>query len=145
MLIVSLNAIGKRLLELRSKSGFTQWEVAELAGISDRTYADIERGNVNMRIETFMNICNALKATPNEVLIDPDTAADNHAKETEECKKSKRFPIYALTLNEDSHSYGTSGDRANASIDLFDALSHCSPHEHETALSLLAVYINSLQ
>ena len=46
----------------------TQAEVAEKAGISDRTYADIERGSVNMRIETFLRICKVLKATPDEIL-----------------------------------------------------------------------------
>ena len=31
--------------------------MAELAGLSDRTYADIERGTVNMRLETLLHIC----------------------------------------------------------------------------------------
>ena len=46
----------------------TQAEVAEKAGISDRTYADIERGSVNLRIETFLRICKVLRASPNEIL-----------------------------------------------------------------------------
>lgn len=43
-------------------------EVAEAAGLSDRTYADIERGTVNMRVETVLRICKALHISPDEVL-----------------------------------------------------------------------------
>ena len=68
MLIFDFHVIGNNLCLLRKKSGMTQAEVAEKAGISDRTYADIERGSVNMRIETFLRICKVLKTTPNEIL-----------------------------------------------------------------------------
>ncbi|MBR6620694.1 MAG: helix-turn-helix transcriptional regulator [Clostridia bacterium] len=43
-------------------------EVAEKAELSDRAYADIERGCVNMRLETLLRICNALSITPNDIL-----------------------------------------------------------------------------
>ena len=39
-----------------------------MAGLADRTYADIERGSTNMRIETALRICDALKITPDEIL-----------------------------------------------------------------------------
>ena len=54
MLIFDFHAIGEKLYAVRKRSGMTQAEVAELAGLSDRTYADIERGSVNMRIETVL-------------------------------------------------------------------------------------------
>ena len=44
--------------------------MAEAAGISERTYADIERGAVNARIQTFLAICEALDILPDEVLTD---------------------------------------------------------------------------
>ena len=68
MLIFDFHAIGNKLLSIRKRSGLTQAEVAEAAGLSDRTYAEIERGNVNMRIETILRICEALRITPDEVL-----------------------------------------------------------------------------
>lgn len=68
MLIFDFHAIGNKLLFIRKRSGLTQAEVAEAAGLSDRTYAEIERGNVNMRIETILRICEALRITPDEVL-----------------------------------------------------------------------------
>ena len=59
----------------------TQGEVAEKDGLSDRTYADIERGTVNMRIETLLRICKALHITPDEVLAETDTASESDCDE----------------------------------------------------------------
>ena len=68
MLIFDFKEIGNKLYSVRKNTGKTQAEVAELAGISDRTYADIERGTVNMRVETLMRICNVLNITPDGIL-----------------------------------------------------------------------------
>lgn len=68
MLVFDLRAIGNNLLEYRKRAGLTQYEAAEAAGVSGRTYADIERGTVNMRVETLLRICEALRITPNDIL-----------------------------------------------------------------------------
>ncbi|MBQ8731661.1 MAG: helix-turn-helix transcriptional regulator [Oscillospiraceae bacterium] len=68
----SLARIGNRLLAIRKRRGLTQAEVAEASGLSDRTYADIERGCTNMRVETLLRICATLHITPNEALIDSE-------------------------------------------------------------------------
>lgn len=68
MLVSDLITIGNKLLAIRKRMGMTQAEVAEAAGLSDRTYADIERGSVNMRIETILRICSVLHITPDEIL-----------------------------------------------------------------------------
>lgn len=70
MLIFDRHIIGNRLLLLRKRRGLTQAEVAEAAALSDRAYADIERGSVNMRIETLLKICAVLRITPDEILTD---------------------------------------------------------------------------
>lgn len=75
MLIFDLHTIGNKLLAIRKRAGLTQAEVAEAAGLSDRTYADIERGSVNMRTETILKICNVLHITPDEVLTEDNTSA----------------------------------------------------------------------
>lgn len=72
MLITDLLTIGNKLLNIRKRTGMTQAEVAEKAGLSDRTYADIERGTVNMRIETILRICSALDITPDEILTESE-------------------------------------------------------------------------
>lgn len=72
MHILSLAEIGNKLLEIRKKKGLTQSEVAEKAGLSDRAYADIERGTVNMKVETALRLCQSLNVTPNDILIDDE-------------------------------------------------------------------------
>ena len=68
MLIQDMSTIGNKLLAIRKQMGMTQFEVAESAGLSSRTYADIERGTVNMRVETILHICKAMHITPDEIL-----------------------------------------------------------------------------
>lgn len=79
MLIFDFCQIGNRLYKSRKNIGLTQVEVAEKAELSDRTYADIERGCTNMRLETLLKICNALNITPNDVLV-----TENHVEITEQ-------------------------------------------------------------
>ena len=74
MLVSDLMVIGNKLLSIRKRMGMTQAEVAEAAGLSDRTYADIERGTVNMRIETILRICGALHITPDDILTEENIA-----------------------------------------------------------------------
>lgn len=74
MLVFDLHAIGNKLLAIRKRMGMTQAEVAESAELSDRTYADIERGIVNMRIETILRICNVFHITPDELLVEESTS-----------------------------------------------------------------------
>ena len=76
MLVFDLRSIGNRLLAIRKRMGMTQAEVAEAAGLSDRTYADIERGSVNMRIETVFRICNVLHITTDEIFTEEETSID---------------------------------------------------------------------
>lgn len=81
MLIFDFHIIGNKLYSVRKRMGMTQSEVAEAAGLSDRTYADIERGSVNMRIETILRICNALHITPDEIFTVENTSSDVRQEE----------------------------------------------------------------
>ena len=94
MLIFDFRTIGNKLLAVRKRMGLTQTEVAEAAGLSDRTYADIERGTVNMRIETILRICNALHITPDEVLteesISPSSKQDELWERLNSCNSKDR-------------------------------------------------------
>ena len=81
MLNFDFHEIGNKLFAIRKRAGMTQAEVAEAAGLSDRTYADIERGTVNMRIETVLRICNVLHITPDEVLTKESTSISTKQEE----------------------------------------------------------------
>lgn len=73
MLIFDLRVIGNKLLTIRKRMGMTHAEVGEAAGLSDRTYADIERGTVSA--DTVLRICNALHITPDEILTEDNATA----------------------------------------------------------------------
>lgn len=168
MKTIDLHTIGNNLLSLRISEGYTQYEVAELAGISDRTYADIERGKVNMRIGTLLSICKALKIEPETVLSINDINLMWNKKnlyksgKTEYPFLSEDISSYEITqLHEKEAQYiGTvsgqnplpdSNDNMQKTVHPFSheeivaALSRCNPRERNTAMQLLAVYLNSLQ
>lgn len=79
MLIFDLIDIGNKLYIIRKQRGLTQAQVAEASGLSDRTYADIERGSVNMRIESVLKICEALGITPNDIFVERSDLIDGDA------------------------------------------------------------------
>lgn len=80
MLVHGMDAIGSRLYALRKKFGMTQMEVAIAADISERNYADIERGTVNMRVSTLLRICEALHVTPDDILTEESGYYQNQAE-----------------------------------------------------------------
>lgn len=89
MLIHDLRQIGNRLLALRKDRGLTQMELAEKAGLADRTYADIERGTVNMRLLTLIKICEALHIRPDDLLLSDDAPSKvDEAATIERLRKS---------------------------------------------------------
>ena len=108
MLVFDFNKIGSKLFTIRKKLGLTQAAVAEAAEMSSRTYADIERGSVNMRIETVLKICNVLHITPDEIFTTDDAS---------------------LSVKQ---------------AEILERLNTASPKEQETALKILAVYLDSL-
>lgn len=75
MLITDPNTIGNRLLTIRKAQGMTQSEVAVAANISGRAYADIERGEANMRVDTMLRICQALHISPDAVFMEESNSA----------------------------------------------------------------------
>lgn len=81
MLVFDFHVIGNRFLSVRKRLGWTQAEVAEAAGLSDRTYAEIERGAVNMRVETLLRICGVLHITPDEILTESSSASSLRQEE----------------------------------------------------------------
>lgn len=109
MLIFDFNTIGNKLLSIRKQSGLTQAEVAEAAGLSDRTYADIERGTVNMRTETLLRICDALHITPDEILTEDtpiiELKQDELIEQLNRCSNKDReialriLSVYLQSLN----------------------------------------------
>lgn len=62
--------IGRRLRAIRKKLRLTQEQVAEIADISPQHYSGIETGSAKVSLPALVRLCNALNATPDEVLMD---------------------------------------------------------------------------
>lgn len=92
MLVYDFRTIGNKLLAIRKKAGLTQSEVADAANLSDRTYADIERGTVNMRIETILKICEALHITPDVILTEDNPSLS--AKQAELIEQLNKCTVH---------------------------------------------------
>lgn len=67
--------VGQRLRAIRKKRGFTQEQLAEMAGISPQHCSGIETGAAKVSLPALVQLCNALEATPNEILLDSVPAA----------------------------------------------------------------------
>lgn len=62
-------AVGNRVREHRVAMRLTQEKVADKLDMSLRTVTDIERGVVGMSIETLLELCKILKASPDALLV----------------------------------------------------------------------------
>ena len=60
--------LGARIRSVRRQMGLTQEQLAEQVGISASFLGHIERGTRVASLETFVSLCNALKAWPDELL-----------------------------------------------------------------------------
>ena len=67
---LNYSLIGERLRAVRLKRGYTQEQLAESAGISAQHCSGIECGNAKVSLPALVRLCNALGATPNEILMD---------------------------------------------------------------------------
>ncbi len=56
-------ALGQRIRELRKGRGWSQYEIAQHAGLSPSYLAELERGGRNPSLETILNIAAALNVS----------------------------------------------------------------------------------
>lgn len=80
MLISDMEIIGEKLRAVRKKRGLTQVEVAKAADLSDRTYIGIECGAVNPRLDSIIRICNVLRITPNDIVVENSESEPDFAE-----------------------------------------------------------------
>ena len=77
--------VGQRLRAIRKKRGYTQEQLAEMAGISPQHCSGIETGAAKVSLPALVQLCNALGTTPNDILLDsvPAAAKPGLAREVE--------------------------------------------------------------
>ena len=63
------SGLGQRIAKRRSQAGIRQNALAEMIGISNNYLSSIERGKEKPSLEIIANICNALRVTPDYLLM----------------------------------------------------------------------------
>lgn len=76
--------IGKFIAEERKRKGYTQRELSEKIGITDKTVSKWERGNGFPEVSLLLPLCNELNITVNELLSGKRVSEENYRKEAEE-------------------------------------------------------------
>lgn len=97
--------IGERIRAKRVRLGLTQEETAEKIGRAVKYYADIERGYCGMSIYTMMALCDALRMSPNGLLLGEAVAAFDDSDQMErlkaavlECSEEQRACVLQVAL-----------------------------------------------
>ena len=80
---------GKILRNYRKKNNLTLENVSEISGLAPRYISQIERGESIGSINTLLNLCNAYKITPNDILLGFLDFNDDSKKENYDYKINK--------------------------------------------------------
>ncbi len=75
--------IGRFIAERRKAAGFTQMQLAELLGITDRAISKWENGKAMPDTSIMLGLCDALKITVNDLLSGEVVSMENYNKELE--------------------------------------------------------------
>lgn len=76
--------IGKFIAEMRKEQSYTQRQLADILGISDKTISKWETGNGLPEVSLMMPLCNALKINVNELLSGECLTASEYKEKAEE-------------------------------------------------------------
>ena len=101
--------IGKFIAEERKRKKYTQRDLADLLGISDKTVSKWERGNGFPEVSLLLPLCTELEITVNELLcgarlqeVDYKKKAEenmvNLVKEAQESKKKIMISVLVVLL-----------------------------------------------
>lgn len=75
---------GKFISEERKRKGYTQRQLADILGISDKTVSKWERGNGFPDISLLLPLCEELDISVNELLCGERVSNDEYSKKAEE-------------------------------------------------------------
>ncbi len=76
--------IGQFIAQKRKAAGYTQRQLADILGISDKTVSKWERGNGMPEVSLMLPLCDALHINVNELLSGEDVTDANYKQKAEE-------------------------------------------------------------
>lgn len=100
---MSLDPIVKALIQRRKDNGYTRKQIAEICGMSTKTYERIERGDSDMHLNQYRAILRALKLTDLDIALDilkiDQVTANDVAAASRVLKPDSRKLLVKLLLN----------------------------------------------
>ena len=75
--------IGRFIADERKRKGYTQKQLSEKLGISDKTISKWERGNGFPEVSLLLPLCNELEITVNELLSGERVSEEDYRKKAE--------------------------------------------------------------
>lgn len=66
---VNYKLVGQRIAQRRKELGYKQYEVTEMAGLSDKYLSNIERATSVLSVDVLMRLCTVLETTPDALLL----------------------------------------------------------------------------
>ena len=69
MYYTDYNVLGLRIAARRRELGLKQWQVSEMAGLSDKYLSNIERATSILSVDVLMKLCDTLNTTPDYLLL----------------------------------------------------------------------------
>lgn len=91
MYYVDYKKLGERIAARRRELGLKQWQVNDIAGLSDKYLSNIERATSVLSVDVLMRLCSALDTTPDTLLLGAT------AEEEADCVKSAVNKIRKMT------------------------------------------------
>ncbi len=87
--------MGKRLAERRKSAGLTQEQLAEMAELTNNYISNIENGRSVPSVETLVDLCEALRTTPDAILsgvslTSPEYMRDEIQQQLDRCLPHER-------------------------------------------------------
>ena len=80
---IDFGVVGKRIAHRRKELKLTQWEVEEIADITQKHLSNLERASSGLSIDVLMRLCEALQTTPNYLLMGSTGYTNPEADEIE--------------------------------------------------------------
>ena len=80
---IDFELVGKRIAHRRKELKLTQWEVEEIADITQKYLSNLERASSGLSIDVLMCLCEALQVTPDYLLLGSTGYTNPDANEIE--------------------------------------------------------------
>lgn len=76
---IDYSEVGRRMAKRRKELGLKQYQVCEMIDVNYKYISNLETGRSAPSLEVLMDICKALKTTPNYLLVgtDAETTTDS--------------------------------------------------------------------